>query len=91
MRTQPDELLKLIKTEINLAHTFLRTHEIASGENHQQQALQNAKTAYETVIKLSHMLPEEQTLALQQDLQALAAILEERLNTPENKTPIDAS
>jgi hypothetical protein len=49
-----DELLKLITNEINIGFTLLETAKLAGSESHKQQALGDARTAYQTAC---HFLP----------------------------------
>jgi hypothetical protein len=49
-----DELLKLITNEINIGFTLLETANLSGSESHKQQALGDARSAYQTAC---HFLP----------------------------------
>ena len=54
------ELFKLVENEISLTFTFLSTAQLASSEDHKQQALRSAIRAYETAEDFAARVPTDQ-------------------------------
>jgi hypothetical protein len=68
----PDpELFKLIRNELSLAHTFLDTYHLASSQDHEVQALNNARAAMDVAIRFVHRLTPELAEKFQPEMRDL--------------------
>jgi hypothetical protein len=66
------ELLKLIENEISLGFTFLRTFNLAGSKEHADQAIGNARTAYDSAVKFFGRIPADSFPDLRAKLSDLA-------------------